>query len=71
MTGRLGRVIMERYASEGAVPPSPAPKTGIKAQLAADMKQSMINKEKTRLAAIRAIQSAVKQKEVDERVEVK
>lgn len=46
------------------------PHRSIKDILAADMKSSMINKEKTRLAAIRSIQAAIKQKEVDDRVEV-
>jgi uncharacterized protein YqeY len=34
------------------------------------MKEAMRSKEKERLAAIRAIQTAIKQKEVDDRVEV-
>lgn len=42
----------------------------LKAQLYNDMKTAMINKEKSRLAAIRAIQSAIKQKEVDDRVAI-
>lgn len=41
-----------------------------KARLAADMKEAMRSKEKERLAAIRAIQTALKQKEVDDRAEV-
>ena len=46
------------------------PPSGIKAKLAADMKESMKAKQKERLSAIRAIQTAIKQKEVDDRVDV-
>ena len=42
----------------------------IKQQLQSDMKQAMKAKEKDRLNTIRLILAAVKQKEVDERVEV-
>eukprot|EP01041_Mallomonas_annulata_P004737 gene4736-9406_t len=42
----------------------------LKSRLSADMKAAMKAKEKVRLSAIRAIQTAIKQKEVDERVEV-
>lgn len=44
--------------------------SALKAQLYNDMKTAMVNKEKHRLAAIRAIQSAIKQKEVDDRVTI-
>ena len=47
-----------------------APVSAIKTQLNIDMKESMKAKQKERLAAIRAIQTAIKQKEVDERVVV-
>jgi len=40
----------------------------LKSRLAADMKEAMKSKEKERLSAVRAIQTAIKQKEVDERV---
>ena len=43
---------------------------GMKELLKADMKEAMKAKEKSRLAAIKAINSAIKQKEVDDRVEV-
>jgi len=42
----------------------------LKATLSADMKAAMKAKEKVRLGSIRAIQTAWKQKEVDDRVEV-
>jgi uncharacterized protein len=42
----------------------------LKVKLAADMKDAMKNKQKNRLTAIRSIQTAIKQKEVDERIEV-
>ena len=42
----------------------------LKTTLSADMKEAMKAKEKLRLGAIRAIQTAIKQKEVDDRVEV-
>lgn len=42
----------------------------IKAKLAIDMKEAMKAKDKVRLASVRAIQTAVKQKEVDDRVDV-
>ena len=40
----------------------------IKIKLQADMKDAMKAKQKSRLAGIRAIQTAIKQKEVDERI---
>ena len=43
---------------------------GLKARLSTDMKEAMKAKDKAKLAAVRAIQTAIKQKEVDERVEV-
>lgn len=42
----------------------------LKARLSRDMKDAMKTKNKERLGAIRAIQTAIKQKEVDERVDV-
>jgi hypothetical protein len=42
----------------------------IKERLAADMKEAMKMKEKIKLGAIRSVQVAIKQKEVDDRVEV-
>lgn len=42
----------------------------IKGRLSADMKAAMKAKEKVRLGAIRAAQTAMKQKEVDDRVEM-
>ena len=42
----------------------------LKETLSADMKAAMKAKEKVKLGAIRAIQKAIKQKEVDDRVEV-
>jgi uncharacterized protein YqeY len=42
---------------------------GIKDRLKADLKSAMKNKEKERLAAVRAIKAAISQVEVDERIE--
>jgi hypothetical protein len=44
---------------------------GLKQRLIRDMKDAMKLKEKVRLEAIRSIQAAVKQKEVDDRLEVR
>jgi hypothetical protein len=49
---------------------SSTPEPSFKDRLFQDMKQAMINKDKSKLAAIRSIQAAIKQKEVDDRVEV-
>lgn len=51
--------------NEGVIAPK-----DIKSRLAADMKDAMRSKQKERLSAIRAIQTAIKQKEVDDRVVV-
>ena len=60
MQGRLqGRLSM---MAEG--------ESNLKTTLSTDMKAAMKAKEKLRLGAIRAIQTAIKQKEVDERIEV-
>ena len=50
--------------SVGTVAPS------LKDRLTSDMKEAMKGKQKNRLSAIRSIQTAIKQKEVDDRVEV-
>ena len=42
--------------------------SALKLRLAADMKDAMKTKQKEKLATIRSIQAAIKQKEVDERV---
>lgn len=63
-SSRLISRICSTPATDG-LPPS-----GIKARLAKDMKDAMKAKEKEKLAAIRAIQTAIKQKEVDDRVVV-
>ncbi len=52
------------------VPHSPPPSV-LKQRLGNDMKEAMRNKEKARLSAIRAVQSAIKQKEVDDRIDAK
>ena len=44
--------------------------SAIKAQLTAEMKDAMRAKEKERLGTIRLIQAAIKQREVDERIEL-
>lgn len=41
-----------------------------KAQLMNDMKDAMKAKEKVRLASVKAIQAAIKQKEIDEQKEI-
>ncbi len=43
---------------------------GLKAQITEDMKNAMRAKDTARLAAIRLLTAAIKQKEVDERIEV-
>lgn len=53
-------------ASEATSPPL----SGLKAKLSVDMKEAMKAKEKVKLAAIRSIQTAIKQTEVDQRVEL-
>lgn len=51
-----------------ATPPSAAPSSSpLRLLLSSDMKEAMKSKQKERLAAIRAIQTALKQVEVDER----
>lgn len=42
----------------------------IRERLSADMKEAMKSKEKIKLSSVRAILTAIKQKEVDDRVEV-
>ena len=42
----------------------------LKARIDSDMKEAMRNKEKERLATVRLIRAAIKQKEVDERIEL-
>jgi hypothetical protein len=42
----------------------------LKAQIMADMKEAMRAKDKDRLGTIRLIQAAIKQREVDERIEL-
>src|SRR5690606_6487092 len=49
--------------------PSPAPMT-LKQQLTSDMKSAMKSGDKTRLGVIRLINASIKQKEVDERIEL-
>lgn len=58
--------LQKLHASDGAA--TSPPLTGLKAKLAVDMKEAMKAKEKAKLAAIRSIQSAIKQSEVDQRV---
>ena len=43
---------------------------GLKARITEDMKTAMRSKDKERLAVIRLIQAAIKQREVDERIEL-
>ncbi len=43
---------------------------GLKARLTEDMKAAMRSKDKERLGAIRLVQAAIKQREVDERIEL-
>ena len=44
--------------------------SGIKTQISNDVKDAMRSKDKDRLAALRLILAAFKQKEVDERIEL-
>eukprot|EP01036_Dinobryon_divergens_P025680 gene25680-34253_t len=57
-----------KCAPDSSAKPPTTPTSEIKLRLANDMKEAMRSKQKERLAAIRAIQTAIKQKEVDERV---
>lgn len=58
------------YMSEVPEPAKAVEQSALKSKLSADMKDAMKQKQKDRLAGIRAIQTAIKQKEVDERVVV-
>jgi len=62
--GRFSSTRVQRLATGEQVPGD------LKARLAVDMKEALKSKEKERLSAVRAIQTAIKQKEVDERVTV-
>lgn len=66
------RVAVNSLYMSDAQPSTPpaAVTSSIKSQLTIDMKNAMKSKEKERLAAIRAILTVIKQKEVDERVDV-
>ncbi|MDH5593478.1 MAG: GatB/YqeY domain-containing protein [Gammaproteobacteria bacterium] len=46
------------------------PSSGLKARITEDMKTAMRSKDKERLAVIRLVQAAIKQREVDERIEL-
>jgi len=59
-----------RLDCAAAPAPAAADPSSLKSRLAADMKQAMKDKAKGKLSAVRAIQTAIKQKEVDERVVV-
>ena len=65
---RLHAVTVRRCSaplrSEPEAPAAPTAPTGIKALLAADMKAAMKSKDKEKLAGVRAIQTAIKQREV-------
>ena len=56
-----------RYMSSSEVPPTVS---SIKTKLNGDMKEAMKAKDKERLAGIRAITTAIKQMEVDQRIDV-
>jgi uncharacterized protein len=47
-----------------------APAGGLKAQLMTDMKDAMKAKDKVKLSGVRAIQAAIKQREIDDRIVV-
>ena len=53
---------------EPAAAAAPAAPVGLKAQLMTDMKDAMKAKDKVKLSGVRAIQAAIKQKEIDERI---
>ena len=55
------------YMSSSEVPPTVS---SIKTKLNGDMKEAMKAKDKERLAGIRAITTAIKQMEVDQRIDV-
>ena len=57
-------------AEGGAVDPVAAPSGGLKAQLMTDMKDAMKAKDKVKLSGVRAIQAAIKQREIDDRIVV-
>jgi len=61
---------LQTSSSGPEVTPAAVQQQSIKERLNSDMKAAMKNKEKLRLSAIRAINTAIKQKEVDERVSV-
>ena len=69
LSSRLPIRHMIRHAEESGAA-SPAPAEGLKAQLQADMKAAMKSKDKEKLAGVRAIQTAIKQREVDDRIVV-
>jgi len=62
---------MSTQGGESPVPvPPAAAMSPLKKKLNDDMKESMKAKQKERLSAIRAVTTAIKQKEVDDRVTV-
>lgn len=72
LVGGLPAALLQMAAegSDGDSADKAGESQGIKDRLFADMKTAMKEKQKERLAAIRAIQTAIKQKEVDDRVQV-
>ena len=58
------------FMSTEGVAASPSAPMGLKAQLMSDMKDAMKAKDKVKLSGVRAIQAAIKQKEIDERIVV-
>ena len=67
----LGHALKARNSVRIQCASSPdAATSSIKAKLTEDMKSAMKAKEKDRLAGIRAVLTAIKQKEVDERIAV-
>ena len=59
-------------SAEGSAvdPVAAAPSGGLKAQLMTDMKDAMKAKDKVKLSGVRAIQAAIKQREIDDRIVV-
>ncbi len=66
-----GKISMPRtFIRSTSAPISECSVPSIKARLQSDMKTAMLAKQKDRVAAIRSVQSAIKQKEVDDKIGV-
>ena len=61
---------MSSEEKSDAVPAAASTPVGLKALLMTDMKDAMKAKDKVKLSGVRAIQAAIKQKEIDDRIVV-